>query len=522
MFVLITFIFLFISISVIVGLRLTRPSGSHTWLITVGVLFTWISVLLWQFNLPWHFIPGQWMSVGLFNASPQLFANPIAWLYALSLIALAVAVILISPSRSGHIGTSSWPETLTLAGLGLLTILVDNPLGLALAWMAIDLAGFAMVVRKNTTPSGRIWLSFAIRLIATGFILWAGVVGTSANEQTFSIETTPSQAGLFLVIAAVLRLAVLPFTLTDQPEENHPQCDTDTIPSIVSALTGLLVLARIPAAAIDSGWIIPLFSLAAVIALFSGWKWLIAQDQLHGRPYWLMGMSALSLAACLSNNSIGSTAWGVCLILFGGISFLYSAKQIWITRLLLLASLLIFSLPFTLTAAGWVGNFPLPYLFLPVFVLAHILLVAGYMRHILRPAETEFNQMPNWSQTTYTLGIAILMLTAVLGSLWGWAGALNIGNWIISLTILPLTMAALFVSYRLPQLTLHKPLKIRTRKNRAFHFSAFLNIFIRIFSFLYQLIGGLTIYISELLEGDGGLLWTLLLLILLISFLRGQ
>ena len=264
MFILITFILLFLSISAVVGLRLTRRGSLHTWLITVGIFLTWGSVLLWQFNLPWNFIPGQWMSVGLFNASPQLFANPIAWLYALSLIALTAAVILTSPTRPGHVGTASWAETLALAGIGLIIILVDNPLGLALAWMAIDLVGFILVVRKDNILSERTWLSFGIRLIATGCALWAGVIGTSASGQSFTLETTPAQAGLFLVIAAGLRLIAIPLRLNQKPEESIPQRGFDTIFSTVSALTGLMVLARIPATSINASWIIPLLTLATV------------------------------------------------------------------------------------------------------------------------------------------------------------------------------------------------------------------------------------------------------------------
>lgn len=522
MFVLITFILLFLSILAIVGLRMARPAASHTWMITVGVLLTWVSVLLWQFNLPWHFIPGQWMSAGLFNASPQLFANPIAWLYALSLVALTAAVILTSAVRAGHVGTSSWPETLALAGLGLLAVLVDNPLGLALAWMALDLAEFLLVVRKNAVLSERFWFSFALRLIGTAFALWAGVAGTSANGQTFSLETTPVQAGVFLVIAACLRLGALPFTLSHQPDEYVEQRGFDTMLSLTSALTGLLVFARIPVSAIDPRWVLPLLALAVLAAIFNGWKWLFAQDELLGRSHWLIGMGALSLTACLSNNPAGATAWGVCMILFGGISFLYSAKHVWLTRILALMSLILLSLPFTLTASGWVGSFPLSYVFLPLCVFALALLAAGYLRHMLRSTEIDFAQLPNWSQTTYVLGMSMLMLTVLLGSLWGWPGALNSGNWVIGVAVLLISGAVLFTSIRLPQLALIKPLRIKLRKNRPFRFPVFLNIFVRIFSFFYQLIGSLIIYISDLLEGDGGLLWTLLLLILLISFLRGR
>jgi hypothetical protein len=228
-------------------------------------------------------------------------------------------------------------------------------------------------------------------------------------------------------------------------------------------------------------------------------------------------MSALSLAACLGGNPAGSAAWGVALILFGGISFLYSAKQIWMTRVLAATGLFMLSLPFTLTASGWQADLPLPFVFWPLFIIAHAMLAAGYLRHLLHPAGTEFAQLPNWAQATYPMGMGILVVTILLGGLWGWPGAFRLVAWGAGLAALLLSAAILFAFLRLPFL------KSRAApKNQSSRLAALLKVFSRALSFLYQLLGGLIIYVSGLLEGDGGLLWTLLLLILLISFLRGR
>ena len=522
MFILLTFILLVLSISAVVALRLARPGASYTWLVAGGVFLTWLSVLLWQFNLPWQFTSRQWMSVTLFNASPQLSANPFSWLYALSLSGLSAAVILTSPARARNARTPtlSWLGTLALTGLGLLAVLADNPLALALAWMLIDLAEFVIAVREPSLPGENVLLSFAIRLASVGFVLWANVIGASSTGQAFSMETTPPQAGLFLLIAAGLRLGALPLRLTYQPDGLSQRRGFGTILCMVSAVTGLLVLAQIPSSAVDAGWLLPLFALAAAVALYGGWKWLFARDALHGRPYWLIGMSALSLAACLGGNSPGSVAWGAALVLFGGISFLYSAKQIWMTRVLALLGFLMLSLPFTLTASGWQGDFPLPFVFWPLFIVAHAMLTAGYVRHLLHPAETELAQLPNWAQATYPLGMGILVITILLAGLWGWPGVLRLGVWQASLAAALLSSTMVFAFLRLPQLAFVESLA--SSEGQPSRLAALLKVFLQALSVLYQLIGGLIIYVSELLEGDGGLLWTLLLLILLVSFLRGR
>jgi hypothetical protein len=523
--VLITFVLLFLSISAMVVLRLTRPGISYTWLAAAtGALLTWISILFWQGSLPWQFAPGQGSPQALFSTSPQLLASPYSWLYALSLSGLAAAVIWTSPARTPQARMASWLGTLALTALGLLAILMDNPLGLVLTWMAIDLTEFVLTMRTKLLPalSERAVFVFSVRLAGTGIAIWASVVGAS-NGQSFLLESTPQQAGIYLLLAASLRLGVLPLHLVYQ---NEPALRRGfgTLLHMVVATTSLLVLARVPVSAVDSRWILLLFVLTALAALYGSWQWLFAPDGLNGRPYWMIGMGALALAAALGGNPAGSTAWGVALILFGGISFLYSAKQIWFTRVFAGMGLLMLALPFTLTASGWQADFPLPFVFWPLFLSAHAMLVAGYVRHLARAGDTELVELPSWAQAAYPFGMAILAVTILLGGLWGWPGAFDLGAWPLGLVSFALSGALTIALFRLPQrgLLMARVETFERQETRPTRLAAVLQVFPRLARSLYQGMSQLIIYISALLEGDGGLLWTLLLLVLLASFLRGR
>jgi hypothetical protein len=392
--------------------------------------------------------------------------------------------------------------------------------------MAIDLAEFALAMRAKLSSglSESAVLAFSIRLAGIGFAIWAGVVGASGG-QSFLLESTPQQAGVYLLLAVGLRLCVLPMHLVYQNEPSLRR-GFGTVLRMLIAATSLVVLARIPAGAVDARWVPLLFMLTALAALHGGWKWFFAHDELSGRPYWVIGMGALSLAASLAGNPVGSTAWGVALILFGGISFLYSAKQIWFTRIFAGMGVLMLALPFTLTASGWQAEFPLPFLFWPLFLGAHVMLVAGYIRHLLRAGDTELAELPSWAQAAYPFGMAVLVVTILLGGLWGWPGALHPGAWQLGLVSFALCGAIMIALVRLPQpglLAARAETEARERQEaRPARFVTFLQNFPRLVRSLYQLIGQLVMYVSALLEGDGGLLWTLLLLVLLASFLRGR
>ena len=520
MFILITFVLLFLAASLVIVLQLTRPAASYTWLAAAaGALFAWVSVLFWHLDLPRQFTLGPWTPVTLFSSSPQLFASPTSWLYALSLSAVAAAVILTSPVRSLPAGMASWLGTFALTALGLFAVLVDNLLGLVLAWMAMDLAEFVIAMRAR--PSALLGrsavISFSFRLAGIAFAMWASVVG-ALSAQGFMLEAVPQGVGIYLLLAVGLRLGVLPLHQVYLGESSQRR-GFGTLMRLTAAATSLLVLARMPAGAVDSRWLLPLFALTAFAALYGGLMWFFAADELNGRPYWVIGMGALSLSASLAGNPLGATAWGVTLILLGGISFLYSSRQVRFTRVFALLGLLMLALPFTLTASAWQGDLPIPWLFWPLFLIAHALLAGGYVRHLLGPGETQLADLPSWARAVYPIGMAVLVITVVLGGLWGWPGALALGRWETGPVSFLLFGALVFFAWRLPQFT---ALDIfRRPASRPSAYGTWFGVLARVILSLSQLLGDLLIYLSSLLEGDGGLLWTLLLLVLLAIFLRG-
>jgi hypothetical protein len=256
----------------------------------------------------------------------------------------------------------------------------------------------------------------------------------------------------------------------------------------------------------------------ALAALYSAWKWLSAPDELNGRPYWIIGMSALSVAAALRGNSAGSAAWGGALVLFGGISFLYSARQMWFTRILAMLGILLLALPFTLTASGWLGEFPLPALFWPLFVVAHVMLVAGYIRHLFHAGDATFAELPRWAQAAYPIGLGILVVTTLVSGFWGWPGAQQLGAWIVALILVVLGSLVLFSIFRFGSFV--SPQVPLPAEYNPPGFVVVQDAVASVLWRIYRVIGRLFMYVANLLEGDGGLLWTLLLLVLFVSLLR--
>ncbi len=521
MYILITLSLLLLGASVLLVFRFVRPAASYAWMAAaLTSLLAWASLFLWQLSLPFRFHFASWGPVNLFASSPELLADPVSWVYALALLSMTVAIVMTTPARSVQVNAVALSGTVGLAAVGLLALLADNPLTIVLVWTAIDLVELFNSLRTANSSglSQRVVIAFALRGLGTGFALWASVTSVSTG-QPLLFESVPAQAGIFLLLAVGLRLGVLPLHLT-LPTEPGLRRGLGTTLRLTAAASGLIVLARIPPSILPTGWTSVLLGLVALAALYAGWSWMFAADALNGRPYWIIGMAALSLAAALRGSASGSVAWGISLVLFGSFSFLYSARHVWITRLLAALGLFLLGLPFTFTASGWEGAFPLPVLFWPAFVIAAAFLVIGYVRHLFRQGETQFIDLPQWAKASFPFGLALLAVAVLVSSFGGWPGALHVGVLIPGLILFMLSVGVIAAALRFSVFD-----QVSRSTAQAIQNSSFLAFQERVAGFasgLYHFLGQLSGYLGALLEGDGGLLWTLLLLVLLVSLLRGR
>ena len=517
MFILISVTILLITALMILILRLVAPSFRYTWLIAMGgALLGWISVLLWQIRMPFALQFPAWQPAALFAQSPTFVADGISWAFATSLTTLCLAVILTAVARSNFPRPINWMGTLILTSLGILAVVADNPLTLVLIWAAIDISELIAQIRVSEDPklSERIVTAFAFRAAGSLVLLWADMVSV-ANGQTLDFRSAPPQAGLYLIIAAGLRIGVLPLHLSYSGELSLRR-GFGTALRMISAASSLILLARIPPSSLASPITPYLLILVSLAAVYGGWAWLRAPDELTARPYWLIGIGSLAVAAALRANSIGATAWGCGLILSGGALFLSSEPNKWLDRALMIGALGISALPFSLTATGWNSRSPytwIAWLAWPFLIFTHAMMTAGFIRQSLRTVNRVSSEdQPIWAKNVYPIGISLLLLMTILLGLFGWNGNLQIGNWFIGLIVALLTSGLLWLS---PRLRILNPVRAHWVRPTS---ASWLDRGYQGLWNLYHLLGRVSNVISNVLEGQSGIMWTLLFLALFISF----
>jgi hypothetical protein len=433
----------------------------------------------------------------------------------MALAALCASVIWTSVVRNED-DPIPWAGILALAAFGILAVAAESPLTLLLAWSAIDLFELITMLRstEGEIQSQAAINAFTVRLAGTGLVLWADLVSVSAGTP-LDFRSIPPGAGIFLLIAAGLRLGVLPMHLPYR-KDNIVRRGFGTELRLVSAASSLALLARIPASALKSDLTPYLLILAAFAALYAGWMWLRSSDEILGRPFWILGVASLAVAKSLRGNPAGSTGWGVALILCGGLLFLFSARRRSILWLPIMGLWAFSTLPFSLTGSAWKAGNSLSWLFIVPFLPAQALLMAGFLRHSLHPGETSLESQEKWVKIIYPTGLLIPLVVALLLGFWGWPGARVVGLWWLAIVVILLTAGFSILSVRiLIRMPTGNPSGHWTQIFRLDRFYSVLDV-------LYQFFRRIADIVTGSLEGDGGLLWSFLLLVLILSILSTQ
>jgi hypothetical protein len=142
------------------------------------------------------------------------------------------------------------------------------------------------------------------------------------------------------------------------------------------------------------------------------------------------------------------------------------------------------------------------------------MLTAGWIRHALRPAaRISYESQVAWARGAYLTGIGLLVFITIFLGLFGWDGSLQLGAWVIGLIALLLTFVLIWAVPR-----------IRTRNPSLAHWiqpanSSWLERAYRVLWDLYHQLGQITQTVTTILEGNSGIMWTLLFLALFVSLM---
>jgi hypothetical protein len=333
-------------------------------------------------------------------------------------------------------------------------------------------------------------------------------------------------------MAAGLRLGVLPLQspfLQDRPLRRGLGTPLRLIPAAAS----LVLLARAAQAEISATIAPFLLVLVGFAAVYSGVSWMAANSELSGRPFWILGMASISVAAAVRMQPGASVAWGIACVLCGGALFMYSVRTKGLLAIILLGALALTALPFSPTWAGsavYQLSFSSSTVILDlainfVLLFSQMALVFGFIRHALRGVETPTG-LERWVWIFYPLGVGLLILVEYYLGWQVWREWMETPGrlWWVGVIVMAVVGGIWYLIYRSETFL---PFR-RFSKGMATWGTTFwgkvlsLKWFYRFIWVVYHLISRSIAWLTEILEGDGGILWALVFLFLIFSLtLRG-
>jgi hypothetical protein len=367
--------------------------------------------------------------------------------------------------------------------------------------------GLQMVIQADQE---RINLAIRGFLIRGSGILLLVLIAVLRNSSFFAASVwTDFLFVIIFLFGFYLRLGILPlyWAYIADPGANR---SLGSVLRLAPAGLALILLLRSGPFGLDSGYLALILVLLALPSILAAWTWVRSSDEVAGRSFFITAAAAIGAAAVLLNHPDGGLSWSLTLLLSGGILFLFRARQYWFILLPLIGFWGLTGLPLSPSWPAMKIYSPPANPALVLFILLQASLIAGYLYHTLRLNEGEEN-LERWEMVLYPAGLALLPSINLLVSWLPWQGSSAIQSipWWPGFVIAGLGIGMWWLvqrkAVRLPDLS---------RPFRSV-FSLLNQAVFEILGWVGRGIGS----VSFLLEGEGGVLWALLFLALMITVL---
>jgi hypothetical protein len=520
----------FLIILMIIGLMILQrthlPIGTIWLLLVVFALINWFGMLLLHSHLPDALVIKNWFPLSLSSDTINLHLGEDNWFLFFAMNSLLVGILLASSTylQSSDI-FKSWFGVLALSSIGMLALLADSPLAFIFMWALIDVIEIIVftIINRDQTLSIQTSAVFLGRILGLGLVLVAMIL---ANQSQSPLELSSANGGILslLIAGACLRLGVLPIHLP-YTQDLVERRNLGTILRILAPLSAIEFLSKLAVPQSVHGIDLTILLLAFVSCLFGALNWFSSQNELDGRPYWILSFSGLAVMAYFHGQSNGVIIWGTLMVIIGGWVFLSESHPRKIDPLLPVALLAISGIPFTPSSFSMTGLVTDPLkVFNPFIWLSLAFLMAGMVK-FSTGGRNEARPLENWMKLFSLLGMTILVLspwTIILFKVQGWN---QTSFWWVALILLLVFSVIISIKYvhfikaRISNSQVNKLFL------RFFPFGKAINHFFHfewiypLFAFLFNIFRRIVNELNLILAGEGGILWALVFLALLVSLL---
>lgn len=520
------FILLSASLAIQVFGRLKMRAGT-TWLLAAIVVFaTWISMLPIGFLLPQPVVMKQWL--------PQPFAfTPVTfeysaetWVFGFLLTSLLVAVIF---SEAKHLDSPGYINKITgsmlLSVFGLLAIMARSELAFVLTWSLIDLVEFGALVVLIGKPTSHQTATTSVLFRVVGILLL--IIFIALNPAT---GAPPASAELspflwwMMIFMVLFRMGVVPMYLhySEEPGFQHGLVMILRILPLLSAFSFITFISGFGVPPIHKGF---LFVVLTFALLYGSISWFSSSNELKGSPYWIFTMIVFGLIVLLTGKVNALTGLAVVLVAGGSGLFLYSPRLRKFPPFIIILLLSILTIPFTpsmFLSQIFIGE---KLAFQQVmWLLGYSFLLAGMIKHSLHRVDQPETREP-WMLLFQNIALYFIALSPWIIVGVNFSQKNTLVNWwpsvIIVVTVVLINAVLKILTRRISSLRARYSKIIEILENSLHMVGSFLKLtwLSRLLASIVFIIEKVVHLFNRVLEGDGGILWSFLFLVLLLSLL---
>jgi formate hydrogenlyase subunit 3/multisubunit Na+/H+ antiporter MnhD subunit len=501
--------------------RLRRPSLIMVIFASLALMTT----LLLRSDPPATQIVSGWQPISVFGAPLSFQVDQTGWLIAMGLALTGLATAFTWLAYPGQQRPAPRALSLVLIAAALVSVFASNLPTLLVAWGLFDLAFIAaLLVRSGPQVGRRAAVAIILNTSATVCVWIAALLIGNAHGSVYwrLLELTP-EARAWLIAAAVLRVGLYPLHQW-LPIESGQEPDRAVLLFTIPAAVGfalwmrLSITSALPADSIVQWLAVVSVVIGAMLAYYSS-------TPRHGLPFLALSFSGLALIDVVTFNTPAIITAAALNWLFVTASLFIAhgldRRAPWWSIGVLIAGLSLSGVPGTLgfvvrgtTIAHLIGAGQWPILL--VSVLAEILLVAATIRVLLTPS-TEAHPIQPVRQAAFAIAIAgaalplitvTMMPTLIPGlpSLQTITNGLSFAGWVMWL--LPIVGGGAIA------LTVRRPTTIQPNVAPPIWTRVLRLDWINIFAaFIVERMTGLLRGLSGVVEGEGGLIWSMIFVI---------
>lgn len=475
-----------------------------------GALVAWGGVWILRSRLPLSFGVLDSMFGNLPLPSLAFQGDQITWSLALAITTLTLAVLLTDAGRAAETGWVIWAGDLGLGALGVASVIAGNPGTLLLTWMMIDVVELGILLRqvRREEVRRRVLVFFATNILGSVMVIGA-VAAARATGVPLNFQNIPPESEIYLILAVGLRMGVFPLQVAFLQDVHH-QRGQGTMIRLIPPAASLSLMVHTAAISTPTAWRGVLLFFSVLAAGYGAVAWARARDELQGRIYWIIATAGFAFTGAIQSQQSGALAWGLVMLYPGAYLFLSSIRTRRMLPLGILGLLSLTALPFTPTSAGLRIYQPFHFWLVPL-VAAQAVLMVGYLIHMVRHTKPLSGVEP-WIQGVYYAGLAVLPLTHLASSFLGPGLSPGAGmpywSLVLMLAFLIIGVMGYLNGVRIPD-------NVYLQLDRFFSLRWAYTLINWVFITVGRLVAGVTV----LLEGEGGVLWTLVILAILLSLL---